>query len=67
MSTLSSVKKWHPARFTLRQDDSLDPENPESPYLVIISNQPLENKSLLLEICSRGESAEIGALRVICD
>ncbi len=51
MSSNKSVKEWHPARFTIG-DDGLDQP---TPFIVIISNQPLENKELLLKLCEKGD------------
>ncbi len=51
MSHSSLGKQWLPARFTIGDDGDLDEANP---FVVIISNQSLENKGLLLSLCCKG-------------
>lgn len=48
------VKTWQPARFTIGTLDQ--PTNPstESTYAVLILNQPLEQRDLLIDVCSKG-------------
>ena len=50
MSSSSAIKEWHPARFTIGAGDDL---KSQAPYIVIISNQPVENRRLLLKLCSK--------------
>lgn len=52
MSDSSLGKQWLPARFTIGDDGGMNDANP---FVVIISNQPLENQTLLLELCRKGE------------
>ncbi len=42
---------WNPARFTLSRASTTY----EVPFVVIILNQPIEDESLLVDICSRGK------------
>lgn len=42
---------WNPARFTLSRASTTY----EVPFAVIILNQPIEDKSLFVDICSRGK------------
>ena len=51
MSSQPNVKAWHPARFTLSQDNSPIEGNP---FAVLILNQPLENTALTFQSCERG-------------
>ena len=49
------LKLWHPARFTHGHiHGSGDEEDGTKQYSVIILNNPLENKDLLVDVCSRG-------------
>ena len=46
--------RWKPARFT-RSHTSVDYE---TPFAVIILNQPIEDKALLVDVCIRGRSPD---------
>lgn len=46
MSSSSGCKLWRPAQFTRRE------RIPPKSCAVVILNQPLENKDLLVEVCS---------------
>lgn len=48
MLSESDAKQWRPDRFTLSKT------NNRSGFMIIISNQPLENVALLLKLCSEG-------------
>lgn len=50
-ATTSTVKTWSPARFLSGQAPDIQSENP---YAVIILNQPLDNKDLLVKVCQGG-------------
>jgi len=52
MSKSELAKPWLAARFTIGDDGCLAKQNP---FIVIISNQPLENRSLLLDLCRKGD------------
>ncbi len=64
MSYSSKGKQWLPARFTTGGGGGLEDA---SPFVVIISNQPLENRSLLLELCRKGERLGITSWRTMED
>lgn len=49
----SAVKRWTPARFLSSKARDVQPENP---YAVIILNQPIDNKDLLVEVCRGGNA-----------
>ena len=53
MSSERSVKYWRPDRFTLI-GSALPKLEPERGYAVVILNQPLANRSLLVKVCSGG-------------
>ena len=50
---MSLAKEWHPGRFVLEKTPS---SNAKKPLVIIISNQPLDNKPLLLYACRQGQS-----------
>ena len=50
MSSNSDITLWHPARFTVAGPKYNHKINKS--YAIIILNQPLENKQLLVKLCS---------------
>ncbi len=53
-STGESITEWYPAQFTLGPDERSLKPSIENPYQVLVLNQPIKNKSLLLKICENG-------------
>lgn len=51
MSSNENSKKWNPARYTEGYRNSSSSSNK---YALVILNQPLENKSLLIKLCAGG-------------
>ena len=47
---LRKRERWNPARFTLSHASI----EFEAPFAVIILNQPIKDKVLLVDVCSRG-------------
>lgn len=48
-----AVKTWTPARFLSSKAQDVQSENP---YAVIILNQPIDNKELLVDVCRGGNT-----------
>ena len=44
------MKEWYPERFTIGGRD----DAPESPFIVILSNQPVGNKDSFVKLCGKG-------------
>lgn len=53
MSDDKKIKHWQPARFTLASE-GLSGSDSFSGHAVVILNQPILNKELLIQICRGG-------------
>jgi hypothetical protein len=55
MSNNKRIKHWQPARFTLASERLSAPAF-SADHAVVILNQPLTNKELLVQLCGEGSS-----------
>ena len=65
MNSNTDIRKrtiWNPARFT----HSHASMHYDEPFAVVILNQPLEDKALLVDVCSRGSYPGDIASRRLC-